>query len=66
MPPGVTPANNLTYAPASVYNNTTYETGIVRPVPSASLFTISRANNVAYTSSAAVEARFAISFEAVN
>jgi hypothetical protein len=64
MPPNCVPANNTTYSTASVYNNTAYETGMVRTVPSGiNVFVVYRENFAAFTAGAPVEGRFTLTFE---
>ena len=66
LPAWVSVANSNLQSPASVYNNTAYETGIARSVSGTDLIIVYRANGANYTSGAAFEGRFSLTFEANN
>jgi hypothetical protein len=66
LPFGCSPSNSTTYSPASVLNDATYETGVVRTLTGTDKLLVYRANGVTYSANANVEGRFSLTFEATN
>ena len=64
MPTGVTATHSNLFAPASILNDVTYETGLVRPISSSAKLLVYRANQANYSPSAAIQGRFSLTFEA--
>jgi hypothetical protein len=63
LPAGISPVNNVTYSPASVLNDTTYETGFVRSIDSTDQIRVYRANGATFGSGVAIAGRFSFTFE---
>lgn len=67
VPAGCEPANGSTYSSAIVYNNVSYEAGMVRPVASGiDVLIVYRNNFAAFTPAAPVEGKFTLTFEALS
>ena len=66
LPSGYAPINALTYNPALVLNDTTYETGYVRSIASPSSLLVYRANGASYSTNAAITGQFSFTFQSVN
>jgi len=66
LPPESNPFTSSMWTPCSIFNNTTFETGIARTINGSTSVRVYRANQAPFTSGAPVEAHGSFVFECVN